>query len=250
VDTIVHLAAAVGVKYIIDNPLESLKTNTRGTEIVLETCAKHQKKVLLASTSEVYGKNENVPLKEDYDRVTGTTTIARWSYSCGKAFDEFLAFAYHREKALPVIIIRFFNTVGPRQTGRYGMVIPRLVQQALAGEDLTVYGDGKQTRAFGFVKDAVKALVALLDHPQAVGRVFNVGGQEEVSILELAELIKRLTESSSKIQLIPYEKAYAKDFEDMRRRVPDCSRLKDTIGFRPETPLETIVKEVISYYKH
>ena len=249
-DVVLHLAAAVGVKYIIENPLLSLETNTRGTEIVLRLCNKFKKKVLIASTSEVYGKNQDIPLKEDKDRLVGPTTTSRWSYACSKAFDEFLALAYHKTTHLPIIIVRLFNTVGPRQTGRYGMVIPRLVQQALNGEPMTVYGTGEQTRAFGYVKDVVKAINLLVENSNAVGQVFNIGGQEEISISNLAKRIKKLTNSSSKIQLIPYEEAYEEGFEDMLRRVPDCSKLKDTIGFHPETSLEVILKEVIAYYRN
>lgn len=248
-DAVFHLAAAVGVRLIIEKPLETLETNTQGTEIILRLCNKFRKKVMIFSTSEIYGKNENVPLKEDYDSITGATTISRWSYSCSKAYDEFLALAYHRTKGLPVVIVRLFNTVGPRQTGEYGMVIPRLVQQALEGKDLTVHGDGQQTRTFGFVKDVIKALAALMESPKALGEVFNIGGTEEVSILDLAQRVVKLSGSKSHVKLVPYDVAYEKGFEDMRRRVPDCSKLKATIGFRPETPLNDILKEVIAYYR-
>jgi UDP-glucose 4-epimerase len=248
-DVVFHLAAAVGVKYIIDNPLESLETNTRGTEVILQLCDKFKKKVLITSTSEVYGKNENVPLKEEYDRVVGSTTIARWSYSCSKAFDEFLALAYHRTKGLPIVLVRLFNTVGPRQTGRYGMVIPRFVQAALDNEPILVHGDGQQTRAFGYVKDVVRALVDLVENPAAIGEIFNIGGQEEISMMQLAKRVKNLTASKSEIKTIPYEEAYEKGFEDMRRRVPDCSKLEKTLGYRPNTSLDDILKKVISFYQ-
>lgn len=248
-DRIAHFAAAVGVKYIIDNPLESLQINTRGTENVLELCSKFQKKVLIASTSEVYGKNENIPLREDYDRVLGSTHIHRWSYACSKAFDEFLGLAYVKTKKLPVVIVRFFNTVGPRQTGRYGMVIPRLTTQALENQPITVYGDGQQTRTFGFVKDVIKAVGTLFDCEAAEGQIYNIGGQEEVKIIDLAKRIKEKTRSSSEIKLVPYDQAYEKDFEDMRRRVPDCTKLEKAIGFRPTTGLDQILDEVIRYYQ-
>jgi UDP-glucose 4-epimerase len=247
-DVVLHLAAAVGVKLIVDSPVNTIETNIFGTETVLQLANKKKKKVLITSTSEVYGKTDNVPFSEDDDMVLGPTSKARWSYACSKAVDEFLALAYFKEKELPVVIVRLFNTVGPRQTGRYGMVVPTLVQQALQGEPMTVYGDGKQTRSFTFVEDAVRAIIALADHPDAVGGVFNVGNDMEISIEELALLIKQRAESSSEIVTVPYAKAYQAGFEDMRRRVPDITRIRNLIGFEPTLSIEEIVDSVISYY--
>jgi UDP-glucose 4-epimerase len=247
-DVIFHLAAAVGVKLIVESPLRTIETNVRGTEVVLNLANKKKKKVLLASTSEVYGLSEQVPFREDGNLVMGATTKGRWSYACSKAIDEFLALAYWREKKLPTIVVRLFNTVGPRQTGQYGMVIPTFVKQALAGRPITVYGDGKQTRCFGYVGDIVGALVKLMDNPAAVGQVFNIGSSEEVTILELAGRIKELTNSESEIAFVPYDEAYEEGFEDMPRRVPDISKVGALIGFRPEMTLEGILQSVINYH--
>ncbi len=246
-DAVVHLAAAVGVQLIVQSPVRTIETNVNGTELVLRWAAKKGKTVLIASTSEVYGKSERAPFCEDDDLVLGPSTINRWSYACSKLLDEFLALAYHKERDLPVIIARLFNTVGPRQTGRYGMVVPRFVRAALHGMPLQVYGDGRQTRCFCYVGDAVRALIALLDHPGAVGKVFNVGNPQEVSILELAQRVVHLAQSSSPIVLVPYEHAYEAGFEDMRRRVPDISRLTALTGFRPTLDLDDIIRTVIEY---
>ena len=246
-DVVVHLAAAVGVKLIVESPVRTIETNVRGTEIVLAAANKKKKKVLLASTSEVYGLSEQVPFREDGNLVMGATTKGRWSYACSKAIDEFLALAYWREKKLPTIVVRLFNTVGPRQTGQYGMVIPTLVKQALSGRPMTVYGEGTQTRCFGYVGDVVEALVRLVDHEEAVGQVFNIGSNEEVSIGQLAERIKKLTNSSSEIVHVPYSEAYEEGFEDMPRRVPDVSKIAQLVGFAPKTTLDDILRRVIEY---
>ncbi len=246
-DAIVHLAAAVGVQLIVQSPVRTIETNVNGTELVLRWAAKKGKTVLLASTSEVYGKSERVPFREDDDLVLGPSTMGRWSYACSKLLDEFLALAYYKERDLPVIIARLFNTVGPRQTGRYGMVLPRFVRAALRDVPLRVYGDGQQTRCFCYVGDTVRALIALLDHPDAIGKIFNVGNPQEVSILELAQRVVRLANSSSPIVLVPYEHAYEAGFEDMRRRVPDISRLTALTGFRPTLDLDDIIRTVIEY---
>ena len=251
-DVVYHLAAAVGVKYIIDNPLESIKTNIEGTEIVLEAANDAgKKKVLLASTSEVYGKNMNkkASFKETDDRLMGPTTITRWSYACAKALDEFLALAYYREKKLPVIIMRFFNICGPRQTGRYGMVIPRFVKHALLDQPINVYGDGNQTRSFTHVKDAVNAIIKLAADPKALGEIFNLGNTKAISINELAARIKKLTSSKSPVIHIPYERAYEKGFEDMRHRRPDISKLAKAIGFKPTYSIDDILKDVVNYFE-
>ncbi|HKS22569.1 MAG TPA: GDP-mannose 4,6-dehydratase [Thermoanaerobaculia bacterium] len=244
-DAVFHLAAAVGVKLIVESPVRTIETNVHGTEIVLAAAARQRKRVLIASTSEVYGLSDQVPFREDGNLVMGATTKGRWSYACSKAIDEFLALAYYREKKLPTVIARLFNTVGPRQTGRYGMVVPTLVGQALAGEPLTVFGDGKQTRSFGYVGDIVDALLRLMEHPSTAGEVFNLGSQEEVSIAQLAERIIALTGSPSKIVTIPYSEAYEAGFEDMPRRVPDTSKAERVIGFRARTPLDDILRAVI-----
>jgi UDP-glucose 4-epimerase len=246
-DAVVHLAAAVGVQLIVQSPVRTIETNVNGTELVLRWAAKKGKTVLIASTSEVYGKSERAPFREDDDLVLGPSTINRWSYACSKLLDEFLALAYHKERDLPVIIARLFNTVGPRQTGRYGMVLPRFVRAALRDVPLRVYGDGQQTRCFCYVGDTVRALIALLDHPDAVGKIFNVGNPQEVSILELAQRVVKLAQSSSPIVLVPYEHAYEAGFEDMRRRVPDISRLTALTGFRPTLDLDDIIRTVIEY---
>lgn len=246
-DVVFHLAAAVGVKLIVESPVRTIETNVRGTEVVLELANKKKKRVLIASTSEVYGLSTDVPFREDGNLVMGATTKGRWSYACSKAIDEFLALAYWREKKLPTTIVRLFNTVGPRQTGRYGMVIPTFVKQALAGRPITVYGDGKQTRCFGYVGDVVGALIKLMDHADAVGQVYNIGSNEEISILQLAEKVKQLTNSDSEIVFIPYDEAYEEGFEDMPRRVPDVSKVNSLVGFKPEMALEGILKSVISF---
>ena len=247
-DVIFHLAAAVGVKLIVESPVRTIETNVKGTEVVLALANKKKKKVLVASTSEVYGLSDQVPFREDGNLVMGATTKGRWSYACSKAIDEFLALAYWREKKLPTVVVRLFNTVGPRQTGQYGMVIPTFVKQALSRRPITVYGDGKQTRCFGYVGDVVKALIKLMDEPTAVGQVFNVGSNEEVTILELARRVKELTNSDSEIVFVPYDEAYEEGFEDMPRRVPDISKVNALIGFRPEMALDGILQSVISYY--
>jgi UDP-glucose 4-epimerase len=249
-DIVYHLAAAVGVRLIIEKPVHTIETNIRGTEKVLDAASKKNKKVIVASTSEVYGKNTKVPFREDDDMVLGPTTKSRWSYACSKAIDEFLGLAYFYERKLPLTIIRLFNTVGPRQTGRYGMVIPRFTQQALLNQPVTVYGDGTQTRSFGYVGDVVEAIVQLSIHPKSSGEVFNIGSQEEISIKNLAEKIIELTGSRSKLQFVSYDEAYAQGFEDMHRRVPDISKINQWIGFKPRTSLEDILKKVIDYYRH
>jgi UDP-glucose 4-epimerase len=248
-DIVYHLAAAVGVRLIVESPVRTIETNIRGTEKVLEAANKKKKKVVLASTSEVYGKNNKAPFKEEDDMVLGSTTRSRWSYACSKAIDEFLALAYWKEEKLPVVIARLFNTVGPRQTGRYGMVIPRFVQQALAQQPLTVYGDGNQTRTFCYVLDTVRAIVELSLHADAVGEVFNIGSKEELNIRQLAEKIIKMTQSKSRIQCIPYEEAYTPGFEDMQRRVPDISKIHRLIGFQPNTSLDEVLKSVVDYFR-
>jgi UDP-glucose 4-epimerase len=243
-----HLAAAVGVKLIVESPVRTIETNVRGTEVVLKQANKKKKKVLVASTSEVYGLSNDVPFREDGNLVMGATTKGRWSYACSKAIDEFLALAYWREKKLPTVVVRLFNTVGPRQTGQYGMVIPTFVRQALAGRPITVYGTGDQTRCFGFVGDVVGALVSLMDKDESVGEVFNIGSNEEVSINHLAEKVRELTGSKSEIVHVPYDEAYEEGFEDMPRRVPDISKVGALTGFKPTVKLEEILNTVIEYY--
>jgi UDP-glucose 4-epimerase len=244
-DVTVHLAAAVGVRLIVERPVHTIETNVRSTEVVLDAAAKKQKIVVLASTSEVYGKSSKVPFAEDDDLCLGPTTRSRWAYACSKALDEWLGLAYWNEKKVPVIVVRFFNTVGPRQTGRYGMVLPNFVRQALKGEPITVFGDGRQSRCFGHVKDAVESLLRLVATPAAVGQVFNIGANEEVTILGLAERVRAATNSSSPITLVPYEDAYSEGFEDMFRRVPDVTKLERAIGFRPRTTLDDIIRDVV-----
>lgn len=246
-DAIFHLAAAVGVKLIVESPVRTLETNIRCTELLLAMAAKKGKKVLLTSTSEVYGKSTAIPFREDGDLVMGATTRGRWSYACSKAIDEFMAIAYWREKKLPTVVVRLFNTVGPRQTGRYGMVIPRFVQQALANEPITVYGDGRQSRCFTHVGDAVRALVGLMQTDAAVGEVFNIGSDAEVSIMELAERVRQMTESSSEIVTVPYSVAYEENFEDMPRRVPSLDKIGRTLGWRPSVSLDEILDSVIQF---
>jgi UDP-glucose 4-epimerase len=248
-DVVYHLAAAVGVKYVIDNPLKSIETNVRGTEIVLSLASRYKKPVLIASTSEVYGKNNKVPFKEEDDSVIGYTKLYRWSYACTKKLDEFLAFAYFREKKFPIVIVRLFNTCGPRQTGEYGMVIPRFVKQAILGQPITIYGTGKQTRCFSYVGDVVEALVKLLNTPKCFGEVFNVGSNSEISIEELAKKIKLLTKSESPIHHISYQDAYGDGFEDMLRRVPDLSKIELFIGYRPKTSLDQLLEKIIAGFK-
>jgi len=249
VDVVFHLAAAVGVRLIVESPVNTIETNVHGTEMVLKLANKKKKKVLLASTSEVYGKSEQVPFREDADLVLGPTSKGRWSYACSKAIDEFLALAYHKEKRLPVVIARLFNTVGPRQTGRYGMVIPNFVKQALLGRPLTVFGDGTQRRCFTYVSDVVEALVELAERPEAVGQVFNIGNdREEVAILDLARRVKAKTGSRSEIVLVPYDQAYEEGFEDMPRRVPELSKLRGLIGYEPKVDLDEILDNVIAYF--
>jgi UDP-glucose 4-epimerase len=247
-DVVFHLAAAVGVRLIVDSPVRTIETNVHGTEVVLAAANKKKKKVLIASTSEVYGLSNQVPFREDGNLVLGPTSKGRWSYACSKAIDEFLALAYWRERRLPTVIARLFNTVGPRQTGQYGMVVPTFVKQALTARPITVHGDGRQSRCFTDVRDVVSALVALMDHPGAVGEVFNIGSSEEVTIAELAERVKKLTGSESEIMRVPYEQAYGEGFEDMPRRVPDISKAASLVGYRPTKSLDQILQGVIEYF--
>jgi len=248
-DVVFHLAAAVGVKLIVEQPVHTIETNVHGTEVVLKHANKKKKLVVIASTSEVYGKSEQVPFNEDSDLVMGPTPKHRWAYACSKAIDEFLALAYWKERKLPVIIVRFFNTVGPRQTGQYGMVIPNFVQQALAGTPITVFGDGTQSRSFTHVADVVGQLVALAQDERAVGEVFNIGNdREEITILELARRVKARSGSKSEIELVPYERAYEQGFEDMQRRVPDLAKLRALTGYEPRVGLDEIVDRVIAYF--
>jgi UDP-glucose 4-epimerase len=248
-DVIIHLAAAVGVKLIVESPVRTIETNVNGTQFILEAACKKKKLVLLASTSEVYGKNSQVPFREDADLVLGPTTKGRWSYAASKALDEFLALSYWKEKRQPVIVVRFFNTVGPRQTGRYGMVLPNFVRRALANEPIEVYGDGKQSRCFCDVRDTVEALLRLIPLEQAVGEVINIGNTEEIAIEELAKTVKHRTASASPIHYIPYEKAYEPGFEDMMRRVPSIDKLDALTGFRPQTKLNEIIDRVAVYFR-
>lgn len=247
-DTLMHLAAAVGVEYILENPLLSIQINFRGTDLLLELANRFQKRVLIASSSEVYGRNNKVPLREDDDRIYGSTAIVRWGYAAGKALDEFLGLAYFQTTHLPVVIIRFFNIIGPRQTGRYGMVVPRLVSQALRGEDLTVYGSGQQSRTFTSVFDAVKAIRRLINTPEAYGQIFNIGGAKEITVLELAQRIIELTRSQSKIKMVPYNEAYKSGFEDMERRVPDLAKAEKILGCVNPTALDNTIRSVIDYF--
>jgi UDP-glucose 4-epimerase len=244
-DVVFHLAAAVGVKLIVEAPVRTIETNVHGTEIVLKHGAKKGRLTIVFSTSEVYGKSTAVPFHEDADLVMGPTPKHRWAYACSKAIDEFLALAYHKERGLPVIIARLFNTVGPRQTGRYGMVIPNFVRQALLGEPITVHGDGTQTRSFTYVGDVVRALIGLVQEPRAVGEVFNIGNNEEISILKLAERVREAANSKSEIVLVPYDQAYEAGFEDMPRRVPDLTKIRKLIGYAPTLGLTDILERVI-----
>jgi UDP-glucose 4-epimerase len=246
-DVIYHLAAAVGVKYIIENPLKAIQTNVHGTETVLELASERKQKVMIASSSEVYGKDGGVPYKEDGDRLMGATTTSRWSYACTKALDEFTALAYFRERGVPVVIVRFFNTCGPRQTGQYGMVIPRFVRNALLGKPIVVYGDGSQTRCFTYVGDAVRAVSVLMESDRAIGEVFNVGSIQEIEIRELARKVIELTGSSSRIEFMSYKEAYGEGFEDMKRRVPDITKIRNMIGWYPEVSLDELLQRVITY---
>jgi UDP-glucose 4-epimerase len=248
-DLVYHLAAAVGVKLIVSEPVRTIETNIRGTEVMLGLANKWRKTILITSTSEVYGKNSKSPFSEDDDMVFGSTKQSRWSYACSKAIDEFLAIAYHRKTALPIIVARLFNTVGPRQTSRYGMVVPSFVRQALRNEDITVYGDGTQCRTFSYVTDVVRALAQLPSKAEALGEVFNVGGKEEISIAALADLVKARTKSSSRVVSVPYDRAYAPGFEDMPRRVPDISKIRRVLGYEPKIGLEETVDRVIAHFK-
>jgi UDP-glucose 4-epimerase len=248
-DRIFHLAAAVGVKLIVESPVRTIETNVQLTETLLTLAAKKRRPVLVASTSEVYGKSEQVPFQEDGDIVLGATTKGRWSYACSKAIDEFLAVAYWKEKKLPTIVVRLFNTVGPRQTGQYGMVIPNFVKQAISGAPITVFGDGKQSRCFTHVRDVVRGLTGLLERDEHYGEVFNIGNTEEISIVDLARQVREMTNSHSEIVFVPYEKAYEQGFEDMPRRVPDVSKIGAAIGWKPTISLPHILSDVIDYFR-
>src|SRR6476646_4853687 len=248
-DTVIHLAAAVGVKLIVEQPVRTIETNVHGTEVVLKIANKKKKLVLIASTSEVYGKSVDVPFREDDDLVLGPTSKHRWAYACSKMIDEFLALAYWKERKLPVIIVRLFNPVGPRQTGQYGMVLPTFVRQALAGQPITVFGDGSQSRSFTYVGDVVRAMVALINEPRAVGQVFNIGNGQEISMRDLAVRIRAMTGSASDIVTIPYEQAYEAGFEDMPRRVPEITKIREMVGYRPTVELDEILTRVIEYFR-
>jgi UDP-glucose 4-epimerase len=248
-DVVFHFAAAVGVRLIVEQPVHTIETNVHGTEVVLKHANKKKKLVFLASTSEVYGKSNDVPFREDSDLVLGATVKHRWAYACSKAIDEFLALAYWKERKLPIVIVRFFNTVGPRQTGQYGMVIPNFVRQALAGEAITVFGDGTQSRSFTHVTDVVHALIALMNEPKAIGQVINIGNTEEVTITALAERVRALANSNSPIRLVPYDEAYESGFEDMPRRLPDLSKIQQMIGYRARFSLDDILVHVIEYFR-
>jgi UDP-glucose 4-epimerase len=249
-DVVVHLAAAVGVRLIVESPVRTIELNVHGTEVVLQAAAKKRKRVLVASTSEVYGKSPNVPFREDQDTVLGPSTKGRWSYAASKLIDEFLALAYWKERKLPTTVVRLFNTVGPRQTGRYGMVVPTFVRQALAGQPLSVFGTGEQSRCFGHVSDVIEALHALCLSDKAVGQVFNVGSQQEITIRKLAERVKELLASPSEIRSVSYDEAYEEGFEDMMRRVPDTAKLQACIGFAPKRALEDILRDVIAFERN
>jgi UDP-glucose 4-epimerase len=248
-DVVFHFAAAVGVKLIVEQPVHTIETNVHGTEVVLKHANKKKKLVVIASTSEVYGKSEDIPFREDSDLVLGPTPKHRWAYACSKAIDEFLALAYWKERKLPVIIVRFFNTVGPRQTGRYGMVIPNFVRQALAGEPITVFGDGTQSRSFTHVADVVAALLKLVAEPRAVGQVFNIGNTQEITINDLAARVRTLSGSQSPIKRVPYDEAYESGFEDMPRRVPDLTKLRTLVGYTPQHDVDDILAQVIEYLR-
>jgi UDP-glucose 4-epimerase len=248
-DLVMHLAAAVGVRLIVESPVRTIETNVKGTELVLQAAQKKKKPVFIASTSEVYGKSTAIPFQEDADLVLGPTIRGRWSYAASKALDEFLALAYWREKKLPVIVARFFNTVGPRQTGRYGMVLPNFVRQGMKGDPITVYGNGKQSRCFCYVGDVVAALIKLVEKPEAIGQVFNIGSTEEISIGDLALLVKQRLKSNSQISHIPYDQAYEEGFEDMMRRIPSIEKISGCIGWRPLTPLSKTIDSIIQYFQ-
>jgi len=248
-DLVIHFAAAVGVRLIVESPVHTIETNVKGTELVLQAAQKKKKTVLVASTSEVYGKSTEIPFREDGDLVMGATSKGRWSYAASKALDEFLGLAYYREKKLPVIVTRFFNTIGPRQTGRYGMVVPNFVRQAMAGKPMTVFGDGKQSRCFCHVGDVVQALLKLVATPKAVGEVFNIGSTEEITIEGLAKLVKQRVKSDSEIRFIPYEQAYEEGFEDMFRRVPSIEKISKCIGWRATTPLDATIDSITQYFE-
>jgi len=248
-DIIIHLAAAVGVELIVRSPVHTIETNVMGTENVLRTARRYRKKILIASTSEIYGKLTNVPFNEDDDSLMGATTHHRWAYATSKALDEFLALAYHKEMGLPVVIFRLFNTIGPRQRGRYGMVVPRFVRQALSGSDITVYGDGKQCRCFCDVRDVIPAIKGLAESPEAEGRVFNIGAKDEITIIDLARKVKSMCDSQSSIILVPYEQATEQGFEDMRRRIPDTSRINELIGWNPTITLDDTITDIIQQSK-
>jgi UDP-glucose 4-epimerase len=247
-DVVFHLAAAIGVKWILEHPLASLETNLRGTDVILHAADRHRRPVLIASTSEVYGKNDSGPLREDDDRILGSSQLSRWFYATAKAADEALASAFWQERGLPTISVRFFNTIGPRQSGRYGSVVPSFIGQALKGEPITVYGDGKQTRCFTYVGDVVRSVIALSETEQAWGDVYNVGQPAEISIESLAQRVVDLTGSKSEIVYVPYEQAYRRGFEDMRRRVPDVGKLRATIGYAPDTPLDEALRRIIAVF--
>ncbi len=249
VDRVFHLAAAVGVKLIMERPVDTIETNVIGTAKVLSACNTYKRKILIASTSEVYGKHKEHPLSEMNNMVLGPTKKRRWAYACTKALDEFLAFAYHEEKELPVVVVRFFNTIGPKQTGRYGMVVPKFVKNALLGKPIPVYGDGSQSRSFTYVKDAVRAAIMLIEKPEAEGDVFNIGDGREITIFELAKKIRMLTKSDSEIVFIPYDEAYGKGFEDMERRAPDISKIRKLIGYEPSVNLEQSLEIIINHMK-
>lgn len=249
VDVVYHLAAAVGVKLIVESPVRTIETNIQATEVVLSLANKKKRPVFVASTSEVYGKSTEFPFREDGDIVMGNTTKGRWSYACSKAIDEFLAIAYWKEKKLPTVVARLFNTVGPRQTGQYGMVIPNFVRQALAGQPITVYGDGKQSRCFCHVSDVVRALIGVMERPEAYGNVYNIGSHEEISIHDLAKQVREVAGSTSEIVFVPYEQAYEQGFEDMVRRVPDTSKLRNLIGWQPTIPLQQVLGDVVEHFR-
>jgi len=247
-DMIYHLASAVGVELIVNRPVEVIERCILGTEVVLKIANRYKRKILITSTSEVYGKNSKVPFSETDDSLFGPTTKSRWSYACSKAIDEFLALAYHKEKGLPVVLVRLFNTVGPRQTGQYGMVVPRFIQQAMKNKPLTVYGDGSQQRCFGYIGDVVGALVKLMEHPKAIGEIFNIGNTEEITIEGLANMIIEKLGSTSKVVKIPYEKAYEAGFEDMHRRIPDLTKVNKLIGYKPSVKLDEIITRIHAYF--
>ena len=248
VNQVYHLAAAVGVKTVVDKPLESFLLNIRGTESVFESAAGRKIPVLITSTSEIYGKNDNLPFQEESDRIYGSAYHSRWGYAMSKGADEFLSLAYHREKGLPTVIVRLFNVIGPRQTGAYGMVVPRFVQQAISGNPITVHGDGGQTRCFAYVDDVVDALVNLMNHQKAIGHIFNLGSDEEISINALAQRVKKLTNSKSEIVFVPYAQIYGQDFDDMAHRRPDLSKIKAAIGYQPKLSLEDSLNKIIDYF--